>query len=76
MTIQSFKEFLKLIYGLFASSSIVNVISDKCCGEILHLCKKYKIEKAASLMENRIGTMVELMEVVDEQVTLDVKRKL
>ena len=52
VSIEAFKEFLKLLYSLFISNWKDSTIKAKDRTEVLNLCKKYKVDDAVSFIEH------------------------
>lgn len=56
-TIEAFKEFLKILYSLHTSSCETSVVEVKPLFEILNLCKRYIVQPAVTLIEEKILSM-------------------
>ena len=53
-TFEAFKEFLKVLYSLHTSSCETSVVEVKPLFEILDLCKRYMVQPAVTLIEEKI----------------------
>jgi len=53
-TFEAFKEFLKILYSLHTSSCETSVVEVKPLFEILDLCKRYMVQPAVTLIEEKI----------------------